>query len=271
MGWSALLASADEVFGHLDQQGDRAQPPHRGSLGNTSRGTPVCWPWGLQVRADGGNRQGIPTATQTGSGGRKLLLYIAGSSIIPVSCQPPYWPWDRNNCPLQGQAWEAMSQHGGVQSPGGGGRGGPSGRPCLHSALVPELPVSMQEASTTPRLWKESLEIRRFAGVDINSPKLPAQLLSQRCGPGGQGDSLSLGPNSPAWSGRPAISLCPSGPVPPPGPAACPGSTLSKRKLLQTRQNHPGRGLLWRDSRSQGAEGARVGRNTWGAGGGTEL
>lgn len=136
--------------------------------------------------------------------------------------------------------------------------------PALHSALVPELPVSMQEASTTQAL-ERILEIRRFAGVDINSPKLPAQLLSQRCGPGGQGDSLSLGPNSPAWSGRPAISsalraLCPT-PTPLPVPVP-----LSKRKLLPN-QGRIIRGPLVCCGGTQGAkgQGARVGRNTWGA------
>lgn len=34
--------------------------------------------------------------------------------------------------------------------------------PALHSARVPELPVSMQEASTTQAL-ERILEIRRFA------------------------------------------------------------------------------------------------------------
>ena len=105
--------------------------------------------------------------------------------------------------------------------------------PALHSALVPELPVSMQEASTTQAL-ERILEIRRFAGVDINSPKLPAQLLSRRCGPGGQGDSLSLGPNSPSWSGRPAVSsvlrvLCPT-PTPLSVPVLSPNANCFRTK-----------------------------------------
>ena len=124
--------------------------------------------------------------------------------------------------------------------------------PALHSALVPELPVSMQEASTTQAL-ERILEIRRFAGVDINSPKLPAQLLSWRCGPGGQGDSLSLGPNSPSWSGRPAVSsvlrvLCPT-----PTPLSVP-VPLSKRKLLPN-EGRSIRGPLVCCGGTQGAKG----------------
>lgn len=80
------------------------------------------------------------------------------------------------------------------------------------------------------------------------------------------GGLLSLGPEPPAWSGRPQQSPLPFGPcAPPPTPAACPGSSLPKRKLLPNHSNwSAAAGLLWRDSRSQGA-GARVGRNTWGA------
>ena len=135
--------------------------------------------------------------------------------------------------------------------------------PALHSALVPELPVSMQEASTTQAL-ERILEIRRFAGVDINSPKLPAQLLSQRCGPGGQGDSLSRVQTRLRGAAAPQPSL-PFGPRAPPRPR-CLSRFLSPNANCFRTKAESSAGC-WFAVEGLKGQGARMGRNTWGAGG----
>ena len=103
---------------------------------------------------------------------KKVLPYTVGSQVIPVSCQPPPHPKDRETTAESrgtGPGAELSASEPGVDEEA------LLPSPSLHSVLVPELPAreaSVQEASTTQPLSR-ILEIRRFAGVDINSPKLP--------------------------------------------------------------------------------------------------
>ena len=92
-------------------------------------------------------------------------MYVVGIQVIPVSCQPPLALKDRETTARRRDPGPGSSASGtgrALRARVGVAEEALQAGPALHSARVPELLVSMQEASTTQAL-ERILEIRRFA------------------------------------------------------------------------------------------------------------